>query len=116
MSAGLLASTVTPGRTAPVASLTSPAIAPLKADCAHPDDPDQRENERRGSTHERLDSHVRPPKAVCDSWPIAHSSAGPGKVNGQYDLFSRPDDESKIPEPNRRKLGPRARLSGELCA
>src|SRR5215510_2647208 len=34
MRAGLAASTVTPGSTAPVVSFTSPAIAPLVADCA----------------------------------------------------------------------------------
>src|SRR6266481_2315528 len=34
MSAGLAASTVTPGSTAPVVSLTTPATAPVDADCA----------------------------------------------------------------------------------
>src|SRR5439155_14553220 len=33
ISAGLAASTVTPGRTAPVVSLTTPAIAPVVVDC-----------------------------------------------------------------------------------
>src|SRR5438093_12920818 len=37
MSAGLAASTVTPGSSAPVASFTSPAMAPLKAVCAATD-------------------------------------------------------------------------------
>src|SRR5262245_53150270 len=36
MSAGLAASTVTPGSTAPVVSLTVPAMLPLASDCAHP--------------------------------------------------------------------------------
>src|SRR2546428_11349959 len=34
MRAGLAASTVTPGSTAPVVAFTSPAMAPLVADCA----------------------------------------------------------------------------------
>src|SRR5207244_7996811 len=35
ISAGLAASTVTPGSTAPDVSLTTPAMLPLVADCAH---------------------------------------------------------------------------------
>src|SRR4029079_10662068 len=35
MSAGLAASTVTPGSTAPPSSRTTPAIVPLDASCAH---------------------------------------------------------------------------------
>src|SRR5262249_51090910 len=37
MSAGLAASTVTPGSTAPVVSFTTPAMAPVVADWAHAD-------------------------------------------------------------------------------
>src|SRR5262245_51159626 len=37
MSAGLDASTVTPGKTAPVVSLAMPAIGPLATACVHPE-------------------------------------------------------------------------------
>src|SRR5215510_8698505 len=81
MSAGLAASTVTPGSTAPVVSLTVPAMVPLARDCAS-EKSGQRTAQIRDATEMRM-MKTRTGAAT------RHSGSGKvGAASGRHIAFS----------------------------